>query len=209
MCGVCGGILTANCPLALPIFRDNFETFRNLRVHWKWKRHKLCFNISLIKKNHSKIINGVDLRKGNVWGVLSRENVLFLFFLLLLASYTTHIRTVFAQNTKSNRVIKTIPAHQIEHVNTQITCTKNTAHASIKILVRILLHDGQKRPQNTPKSPENVLGLMVVRLLTFFGRFSLSRSFAVANDDVGLLCQGEWFWLELITIFSVKLLEIL
>ena len=105
-----------------------------------------------------------------MWGVLSRENVLFLLALLafLLASYTTHVRDVFSQNTKSNRLIKTIPVHQIEHVNTQITCTKNTAHASIKIVLRILLHDGPKRPQNTPKSRENVLGLIVVRLLTFF-----------------------------------------
>ena len=98
-----------------------------------------------------------------MWGVLSRENVLLLAF----SSYTTHLTTVFQQNTKSNRVIKTIPVHQIEHVDTQITCKKNTAHASIKILLRMLLRDGQKRPQKTPKSRENVLGLIVVRLLTF------------------------------------------
>ena len=122
------------------------------------------------------------MRKGNVWGVwgvLSRENVIS----LLSSSYTTHIATIFSQNTKSNRVIKNIPVHQIEHVDTQITCKKNTAHASIKILLRMLLRDGQKRPQKTPKSRENALGLIVVRLLTFFGRFSLSRSFATANDD--------------------------
>ena len=113
-----------------------------------------------------------------VLGLLCRENVIFL--ILLASSYTTHLATIFSQNTKSNRVIKTIPVHQIEHVDTQITCKKNTAHASIKILLRMLLRDGQKRPQKNPKSRENALGLIVVRLLTFFWSI---LSFSVVRDS--------------------------